>query len=259
MLTNEQMHELALTLDQAEQTARPIKPFEAQMPLDSKDAYAIQLKRVAQRKHNQEKIVGLKMGLTSAAKMEQMGVKHPIVGHLTDKMALSTSNAISLKGLIHPKIEPELVFYLKAPIHRPIDFEECDQFIKYVGIGFEIIDSRYENFKFTLNEVICDNTSACRYVLGEQRFLLNSVDLSNLGVVLEKNNDVIHTASTSAVLDHPLNAVVQLSHLLEHIGGSIAAEQFIFSGAITPAVTISKMDSFKVKFQKLGNLSCCFE
>jgi len=122
----------------------------------------------------------------------------------------------------------------------------------------EIIDSRYRDFKFDLKSVIADNTSSSRFVAGGNAGDPRALDLRTLGVVLEKNGEVVATGAAAAVLGHPANSVAMLANMLGARGEHIPAGTFIMTGAVTEAVAVQKGDSINARFQGLGSISVRF-
>jgi 2-oxo-3-hexenedioate decarboxylase len=122
----------------------------------------------------------------------------------------------------------------------------------------EVIDSRYENFRFDLKSVIADNTSSARFVTGGRHRSAAGLDLKNLGVVLEKNGEIVATASGAAVLGHPAASVAMLVNMLGTRGKSIPAGTLILTGGVTEAIAVAAGDSVTARFQHLGSVSMRF-
>ena len=159
---------LAGALFRAARDAAPIVKITAAHPgLTWADAYVIQDRLRALHEAEGRRLVGLKMGLTSRAKMEQMGVEDPICGFLMDDTVIGDGEAIDTGRLIHPKVEAEVAFVTKAPLRGPgCHVGDVLQATDFVIPALEIIDSRYENFRFDMPSVIADNTSAAHFVTG---------------------------------------------------------------------------------------------
>ena len=130
--------------------------------------------------------------------------------------------------------------------------------IDFVVPAVEIIDSRYRDFKFDLKSVVADNTSASRFVIGGKSRNLKELDLPTLGVVLEKNGQIISMAAGAAVLGHPLTAVVMLANHLGSRGQNIPAGSFIMTGGVTEAIQVTAGDFISVRYQDLGTVSMRF-
>ncbi|MBX5466180.1 MAG: fumarylacetoacetate hydrolase family protein [Alicyclobacillaceae bacterium] len=222
--------------------------------LTVEDAYRIQELVVDRMVADGDRVVGWKMGLTSAAKQRSMGVAEPIYGRLTAAMELSEP-VLHLAGTIHPRVEPELAFVFKrslgGPSVRPRDVwlaTEC------VLPAFEIIDSRYQNFSFTLIDVVADNASGCRFYVGDQGYAPYAARWDEVGVVVTKNGEVVQTGAGAAVLGHPVQSVVTLVRMLDRIGAQIEAGMVVLTGGITEAVHLAAGDRVDIGFEGLGTI-----
>lgn len=251
---------LAEHLENAELQARDvIKITDAHPEMDWDDAYAIQDEIRRRKTSRGTKIVGLKAGLTSYAKMKQMGVETPCFGFITDYGAVQDGGEIRVSELIHPKIEPEICFVLKHPLAGPgCHIGTVLAATDFVIPGLEIIDSRYRDFKFDLKSVIADNTSAARFVVGGQALPVTGIDLRTLGVVMEKNGTPVAIGAGAAVLGHPAAAVAMLANHLGARGEQIPAGTLIMSGGTTEAVSVSAGDHINLRIQGIGSISCRF-
>ncbi|MGH8434357.1 MAG: 2-oxo-3-hexenedioate decarboxylase [Pseudomonas sp.] len=227
--------------------------------MDWDDAYAIQ-EEIKRRKIARGcRIVGLKAGLTSHAKMKQMGVAYPVFGFLADTFAVPEGGEVKMSELIHPKVEPEIAFVTKAPLKGPgCHIGTVLAAIDFVMPGIEIIDSRYRDFKFDLKSVIADNTSASRFVVGGRARSVEGLDLRTLGVVLEKNGEVVALGAGAAVLGHPATAIAMLANMLGERGEEIPAGTLILSGGITEAVAVKAGDNVTLRIQELGSVNVRF-
>jgi 2-oxo-3-hexenedioate decarboxylase len=223
------------------------------------DGYAVQLelrRRWLARGHRQ---VGWKAGLTSKAKMLQMGVDVPSIGFLTSDMARAENAAVATKGMVHPRVECEVAFVTKRDLAGlDCTMVEVMAATDFVVPAIEIIDSRFTGFKFDLPSVVADNGSAARYVTGGRARFAADLDLATLGVVMEKNGEIVQTGATGAVLGHPAEAVALLVRVLAELDETLPAGSFVMSGAITEAVAVKPGDSVVARFQELGSVSVRF-
>ncbi|WP_354673444.1 2-oxo-3-hexenedioate decarboxylase [Cupriavidus alkaliphilus] len=259
-LTEDTIAHLAEHLENAELQREAVRKITDQYPeMDWDDAYAIQDAIRARKAARGTRIAGLKMGLTSFAKMRQMGVSEPVYGFLTDYGACMDGAAIDTGTLIHPKVEAEIAFVLKAPLKGPgCHIGDVLAATDFVVPAVEVIDSRYENFRFDLKSVIADNTSSARFVVGGTHHGTEGLDLKNLGVVLEKNGEVVATAAGAAVLGHPANSVAMLANMLGARGRELPAGTFIMTGGVTEAIAVAAGDNITVRYQHLGTVSMRF-
>jgi 2-oxo-3-hexenedioate decarboxylase len=251
---------LAAHLEGCELEARDTHKITDDHPgMDWDDAYAIQDAIRRRKLERGARIVGYKAGLTSRAKMKQMGVDVPCFGFLVDAFCVPEGGECRLAELIHPKVEPEICFVLKAPLKGPgCHIGSVLAATDFVMPGIEVIDSRYRDFKFDLKSVIADNCSSSRFVVGGRARPVADLDLRTLGVVLEKNGSITGLAAGAAVLGHPAAAVAMLANHLGARGEELPAGSMILSGGITEAVAVSAGDCVHLRIQSLGSVSMRF-
>ena len=251
---------LAERLENCELEARDTTKITDDHPdMDWEDAYAVQDAIRTRKLARGARIVGLKAGLTSRAKMKQMGVEDPVFGFLVDDFAVADGGDIDTKKLIHPKVEPEIAFVTKAPLTGPgCHIAAVLAATDFVVPAIEIIDSRYRDFKFDLKSVVADNCSSSRFVVGGTATPVEGLDLRTLGVVLEKNGQPVALGAGAAVLGHPAAAIAMLANMLGRRGEEIPAGTLILSGGITEAVAVAPGDSVSLRIQSLGSTSVRF-
>ena len=252
--------QLAEHLETCELQARDTPKITDDHPdMDWDDAYAIQ-DRIRDRKIARgARIIGYKAGLTSHAKMKQMGVESPVFGFLADYFSVPEGSTVKVSELIHPKVEPEIAFVLKHALKGPgCHIGAVLAATDFVLPGIEVIDSRYRDFKFDLKSVVADNTSAARFVVGGQAARPEQVDLRTVGVVLEKNGQPVALGAGAAVLGHPAAAIAMLANHLGRRGREIPAGSLILSGGVTEAVAVQAGDNVTLRVQGMGSVSLCF-
>jgi 2-oxo-3-hexenedioate decarboxylase len=259
-LTEEQRVELAEHLDRAHVERREVVKITDKYPdLDIEDAYAIQELMKQRKIARGEKVVGLKLGLTSHAKMKQMGVETPVYGFLMDTFVAQDAAAIPMAELLHPKVEPEIAFFIKDAIRGPgCNIGTVLAATAFVMPAIEVIDSRFKDFKFDLVSVVADNTSATRFIVGGKATPVENLDLATLGVVLEKNGKVELVGAGAAVVGNPATAVAMLANHLAATGEEIPAGSIILSGGITEALAVKAGDDIALHVQGLGMVSTRF-
>ncbi len=256
----ETIEKLAKHCEDAELNAQEITKITDDYPeMTYEDAYDIQWTARRAKEARGHKIVGMKMGLTSQAKMKQMGVPNPCYGYLADYFAYGDGAQIKIDELIHPKVEAEIAFVLKDDLSGPgCHIGDVLAATDFVMPAVEVIDSRYKDFKFDLKSVIADNSSSSRYVTGGRMRDIKDLDLKTLGVVMEINGEIVQLGAGAAVLGHPATSIAMLANMMSERGEILKAGTYILSGAITAAVGVKKGDNVTVKFQDLGTLSMKF-
>ncbi len=256
-LTTQEVMQLAEYCENAELNACEITKVTDQYPdMDYEDAFDIQWQIRKQKVARGNKIVGMKMGLTSWAKMAQMGVEQPCYGFLADYFSIPDGGDIKIDELIHPKIEAELAFVTNKELRGPgIHIGDVLAATEMVMPAVEVIDSRYKDFKFDLISVIADNSSSSRFIAGGVAKPVSELKLKTLGVVMRINGEVVQTGAGAAVLGHPAASVAMLANMLAERDESLPAGSFVMIGAITAAVAVSRGDNFSVDFDGLGSIS----
>ena len=259
-LSREVVAKLAERVEAAQREARAITKLTDEFPeMTVDDGYLVQdeLRRRAIARGSL--VVGYKAGLTSRAKMKQMGVDSASVGFLLAETFRADGSRIAVSELIHPRVEAEVAFAIKATLRGPgCTREQVLAATDYVVPAVEVIDSRYENFRFDLQSVLADNTSASRYVAGGRRRNVADLDLPTLGVELEKNGEIVGTAVAAAVLGHPAEAVAMVVNHLAARGEELPAGSFVMSGGITEAVAVAAGDVVTARIQELGSVTMRF-
>jgi 2-oxo-3-hexenedioate decarboxylase len=256
-LTERNHQELARRLHQARLEAREVPPLTKTHPeLPLRDAYAIQAEGIQLRIAQGERVVGLKMGLTSEAKRKQMNLDSPVYGVLTHKMQVPAGGVFRLQGTIHPKIEPEMAFRTSSELRGRITREQALEACDSVMAAMEILDSRYIDFKyFSLPDVVADNSSSSMFVLGTTERTPGELDLTKLQMSMEVNGTQVQSALSSAISGDPLLSVVQLCELLDARGESLPAGSIVLAGAATAAHMLQPGDSVRLTVDGLGSVS----
>ncbi|PKP24268.1 MAG: 4-oxalocrotonate decarboxylase [Bacteroidetes bacterium HGW-Bacteroidetes-2] len=244
--------EIAKILDQAAKNAKTVPQMAEANKMTLAEAYAIQRQSIAMREQRGEQITGYKMGFTSKAKMEQMGVHDLIWGILTDEMEIQQGETVILSGWIHPKVEPEIAFRVSKDIDKQLILEELPEYLDAMAPALEIIDSRYENFNFSLEDVVADNCSSTGYVIGNWQPL--SSNISNLKIDLIINDEVVESASSAAILKNPLQSVVELSRLAIQAGVIVKKGHVILAGAATKAHFLKQKQTLTATVESLGKV-----
>lgn len=223
--------------------------------LDVETGYRIQAETLRRRLARGEQITGVKLGLTSKAKQRRMGVDTPLVAWVTDAMVLEPGQPVPQHALIHPRIEPEIVFVMKERLEGPgVTAEQALAAVGTVVAGAEVIDSRYRDFKFTAGDVVADNASSGAYVLGEVE-RDPSMDLVGEEVEVLVDGEVVHTATGADVLGHPAEALALAVNDLAGRGLAIEAEWVVLTGGMSDAVYATPGSTVTCRFSTLGEVT----
>lgn len=261
MLQESTIKQLALRVANAQDNACSIEKLTIAYPdMTVTDSYRVQDALRELWIGRGERIIGMKAGLTSKAKMEQMGVHEPSFGILSNRMAVPENGAANMAKLVHPRVEAEIAFVLGRDLRgRHCSIDEIINATDYVIPALEIIDSRYEKFKFDLISVIADNSSSSLYVTGGKPLDPKSgMDLQTIGVVIEKNGEIQALGASAAVLGHPARAVQMLLEHLDDRGDYLAAGSLVLTGGITEAIPVHVGDVVSARFQDMGSVSVRF-
>lgn len=244
------------TLLAAERDRTELQPFSATAGFDEEQAYAYQDELIGRKLAAGDIVIGAKLGLTSKAKQKTMNVDTPCFGQLLASTLLPAEEPVVLSELIHPRVEPEIVFHLREPLAGPgVTAHHVLAATEAIGCGLEVIDSRYAAFKFTLADVVADNTSAARFVLGARRVAPADIpDLSLVGCVIEKDGDIVYTAAGAAVLGNPADAVALLANWLGRRGKRLEPGWVVLSGGMTDAVPLTAGSCITADFGRLGSV-----
>ncbi|MFY0644664.1 MAG: fumarylacetoacetate hydrolase family protein [Bacteroidia bacterium] len=245
--------EIAQRLDKAASEAQAIPQISLSQDFDETTAYEIQRLSMEERYKRGDDFVGLKLGFTSFAKMEQMGVHDMIWGRLTSEMLYKAGRELPMNEFIHPRAEPELCFLVKKDIDREISLDEVGDYIEAVAPAIEIIDSRYENFKFSLEDVIADNCSSTAFVVGAWQNI--NQEIGELKMELVIDGEVIESGSSIAILGNPWLSVTNASRLAAKYKQAFPAGSYLMAGAATSAVFLKPGQKVLCRVENLGAVS----
>lgn len=237
-----------------ERIERP--PFTDEWPdLDLDTGYAIQDLNLRKRLERGERLIGVKLGLTSRAKQQRMGVHFPFVAWLTDAMILNAGDPVPQGRLIHPRVEPEIVFVMGDRLEGPgVTCAEAMAAVESVWGGAEVIDSRYQDFRFTAGDVSADNASSGAFVTGPVSLPPSALDLSLEAVLVEVDGSVVDSATGAAVQGHPGEALALAANDLARRGHAIEPGWIVLTGGMTDAVFSPPGASIGIHFTSLGSV-----
>jgi 2-oxo-3-hexenedioate decarboxylase len=237
-----------------ERVDRP--PFTDEWPeLDLETGYEIQDLNLQARLARGETLVGVKLGLTSKAKQDRMGVHFPFVAWLTDAMLLGAGDPVPQSRLIHPRVEPEIVFVLKERLEGP--GVSCAVAMAAVGSvwgGAEVIDSRYRDFRFKAGDVAADNASSGAFLTGPVGLPPEALNLALEAALVEVDGQVVDSATGAAVQGHPGEALALAANELAKRGHALEPGWIVLTGGMTDAVPAPPGTSVAIHFSNLGSI-----
>jgi 2-oxo-3-hexenedioate decarboxylase len=244
-------------LTTAEQGRVAIAPLTDEWPeLDLATAYEIQDAALQRRVERGEKVIGVKLGLTSRAKQQRMGIASPLTAWLTDAMVLPAGAPVPQDELIHPRAEPEIVFVMGRRLAGPgVTAAEALSAVAKVYSGVELIDSRFADFRFKLPDVVADNASSGKFVLGPVGVSPEALDLSLEACVVEVDGVVVDSATGAAVQGHPAEALALAANSLAERGLAIEEGWIVLTGGMTDAVFVNAGTVVSVSFTNLGTIN----
>jgi len=235
----------------AGKTVPPLMGRDASLTID--DAYDISLGILDRRVKDGERVVGKKIGVTSKAVQDMLGVHQPDFGFLTDRMFIEGDIDIKANGLIQPRAEAEIAFILKESLKGPgVTAEQVIAATESIAPCFEIVDSRIHDWKIGIVDTVADNASCGVYVLGDARVDPRAHDLPSLHVTVTKNGQPLSEGYGSAVQGSPAEAVAWLANTLGAYGVTLEAGDVILSGSLVPLAPAVAGDVFEMELHGVG-------
>jgi len=249
------VHALAKVVDDAAKNANAIEQLSEQgYALSLTQAYQVQDQSLVNRLARGEKQVGIKMGFTSRAKMIQMGVDDMIWGPLTDDMFIEEGGETSWEKYVHPRVEPEIAFLLKKPLSGNVTLAEAMAAVEAIAPALEIIDSRYDNFKFSLEDVVADNCSSSGFTIGAWQSNIGDLSegIRNLGMVMEFDGQAVEIGSSAGILGNPWRSLAAAARVAGEAGKVLPAGSIVLAGASTAAQALKPGVHVRLNCEKLG-------
>ncbi len=238
----------------------PVPPLtETFAGLTIAEAYEIQLAQVESLVASGRTVKGMKVGLTSAAMQNLLGVRQPDFGHLLDDFFFLEHEPIPASRFLQPRVEPEVAFVLGRPLRGPgVTVAEAVAAVDHVLPALEIVDSRIADWRIGIVDTVADNASSGGLVLGSTPTPLSQVDLRLGGCVFRRNGEVVGTGAGGAVLGSPISSLVWLANTVGALGTTLEAGHVVLPGAITAMVPVSPGDTFTATFSGLGSVTARF-
>lgn len=252
--------ELGNELYSAINERRVLNPLTAEHPdITIANAYEISMQILHNRLSAGETLIGKKIGVTSKAVMEMLGVNQPDFGFITNGMRKDEEMPIS-SGLIQPRAEGEIAFLLKRDLSGPgITNADVLAATEAVMPCFEVVDSRIKDWAIKIEDTVADNASCGWFSVNEGAAISPTrIDLATCGMVVTKNGSVISTGAGAAAMGSPVNCVAWLANTLGHFGISLKQGDIILSGSLVPLETVSPGDEMTVKIGGMGSCSLAF-
>jgi 2-keto-4-pentenoate hydratase len=258
-LTKEQIAGLSDALIKATSTATPITNIVDQYPeMTIDEAYEVQLQTYRTRIKNGDSVVGRKVGLSAKKMQEVFNVNEPVFGHLFASMMVPEGVPVSKSHLCKGVLEGEMAFVLKNDLKGPVTVAKVMASIAGVVPAFEIADTRCKEKPKKAQDIIADASGAAMVMLGGQFTPIDGIDLRQVGMILEKNGEVIATATGVNVLGNPVQPIVDLVNKLAQYDIGLSAGEFIISGTPHPAAYPEAGENYRVTFDHFGYVSIQF-
>lgn len=252
---------LAKKLRDAEKEGKQIGRLTDEYPeMSIADAYRVQLANVKYRLESGEKLIGLKIGLTSQAMQKLLNVTQPDYGHLFDTMLLTEGEICKMSDLIQPKVEGELTFHINKTLKGPgITLSDVYAATDFIVPSIEIVDSRIKDWKIKLQDTIADNGSSAKIMCGSNFARIEDVDMRLTGMTLEKNGVLINSGTAAEVWGNPVAAVACLANMLAEFDVELKEGSLVMAGAFTAAIPVEAGDSVTASFTNIGSATVRFE
>lgn len=250
----------AQALDQARRARAPIPPLTETDPgLGVADAYAIQQELVSLILADGGRVVGYKLGLTSAPMQEMMGVDQPDYGPVLSSMVLDDGAEVALDDYIQPRVEAEIALFLDQPLQGPgVTTAGASRAIGGAVAAIEMVDSRIEDWRIGLVDTIADLASSAATILGSRVIPVDGWDPRLCGMVITRNGETVATGAGAAALGNPVAAVAWLANTLAPYEVTLEPGWFVMTGSLHGAFPVEAGDVVRASFDRLGSVTVRF-
>jgi len=226
-------------------------------------AYAVQQGLVQKRLALGATVVGRKIGATSEAVQNQLGVDQPDFGYLLDEMDVSDDRPISMHRLLQPRVEAEVAFVLGKDVDPDTEDEITIDLVRdAVSLAIpalEIVDSRIEGWDITFTDTVADNASSGLYVVGREGKPLSEIEPVDVEMSLTINGEVRSRGNGAACLGDPLEALRWLAVQCYRFGDPLKEGHLVLSGALGPFVPFAPGDKVEASISGFETLTAEFE
>ncbi len=252
--------EAAERLERAARTGEPSSPVRDLLGSeDLETAYAVQRCLAERRTAAGARVVGRKIGLTSLAVQQQLGVDQPDFGILFDDMDVSSLEVVPVGALLQPKVEAEVAFVLGEDLIADVmDLETVRAAVDYAVAALEIVDSRVAGWDIAITDTIADNGSSALFVLGRDRRTLEELEPVSVTMQMHVDGAVVSEGSGAACLGDPLNALLWLARTAKQVGDPLRAGQVVLSGALGPMHPVTSGTTVCADITGLGSVAVTF-
>jgi 2-keto-4-pentenoate hydratase len=250
----------ARRLQEAESTRVPIAPMlDLLEGSDVAAAYAAQSIIIGDRVAAGAEVVGRKIGLTSPAVQQWLGVDTPDFGVLLDDMEYGEDDVVPMSRLLQPRAEAEIAFVLGKDLPEgPFTAESVRDAVDHARAAIEIVDSRVLDWEVRLADTVADNASSGLYVLGATKLTLDEFSPVDVEMVMTADGETVSTGTGSACLGDPLNALAWLADAALTYGEPLRAGQVILSGALGPVHPVAPGSVVRAEITGLGSVTATF-
>ncbi|MFD8385225.1 2-keto-4-pentenoate hydratase [Streptomyces sp. NPDC059679] len=237
---------LAEELAQAARTRIPVPMLSRRFPeLTLADAYRIQQISTVWRLRAGARIAGHKVGLTSAAMQEQMGIHEPDSGVVLDHMVAASGSSLRTGDFMNPRIETEIAFRLGHDLTGPANLDAVRAAVAEVFLAFEILDTCFTGWDITLIDSIADNAACAGVITGRPAPFDPAWDLAAEQITTTANGTLAGAGRGRDILGDPLQALVWLTHRLSRLGTGLRAGDIVLAGSVHASFPLTPGTNFR--------------